>query len=289
MSDPVVPARLLWQVVEPIHALTYFSPESDAHFRGVGLRGFWRGYFAGRAAPLGPVPAATVWATFFGFHPAFVARAIPGVWDVATPQVAIDARLAGASDALQRLFPVANDREALHRAAELAREALDGVDAPDRPLYAANATLPWPEDPAARLWHATTLLREHRGDGHVHALVAAGFDPCESHITQVASARTSLDHIKPYRGWENKDWTGARRRLRARGLLDTRGRLTALGAQTRASVEAMTDRLASVPLERIGPERTSRLIEAFVPLAERIIVTGSIPYPNAMGVPRPLG
>ena len=289
MTPPIAPARILWQVIEPIHALTYFSPESTACFGAVGLRGFWRGYFAGRAAPLGAASADAVAATFFGFHPAFVERAIPGVWALAAPDVAIAARIAGVTEALTRLFPTPGDSVALGVAAELAREALDGVEAPRRPLFAANASLPWPDAPAAQVWHATTLLREHRGDGHVRALIAAGFDPCESHITQVASARTSLDHVKPYRGWEEHDWTAARRRLRNRGLLDTRGRLTAAGAHARASVEAETDRLASAPLERIGADRTARLIEAFGPLAERVVLTGSIPYPNAMGVPRPLG
>lgn len=287
MSDTTSPARLLWQVVEPIHALTYFSPESAACFQAAGLRGFWRGYFAGRAAPLGPVPAPDVASAFFGFHPAFVARAIPGVWEAVTPSVAIDARVEGAAAAIDRLFTGAGERKAVAQATALLTDLLDGLDGADRPLYAANAALTWPDDPSARLWHATTLLREHRGDGHVLALRAAGFDPCESHLTQVASAHTSLEHIRPYRGWEDGDWAAARRRLRGRGLLDGRGRLTPLGAQLRASVEAETDRLASGPLDRIGPERAMQVIEAFAPLAERVVATGSIPYPNPIGVPRP--
>jgi hypothetical protein len=287
MTAAVHPARRLWQLIEPIHAVTYFAPESEAAFQAAGLRGFWRGYFAGRAAPLGPVGAEPVTALFFGFHPDFVARALPGVWQMVEPEVAIAARVEGATQALRRLFPEAADQAALAEAALLAQEALAAIEPAELPLFAANAALEWPAEPLARMWHAATLLREHRGDAHVRALVAAGFDACESHITQVAAARTSLDRIKPYRGWAEADWAAARRRLRARGVLDTRGRLTALGRQTRAAVEAATDRTAAVVLERLGEPGSARLIELLAPLATRLSGSGVIPYPNPIGLPRP--
>lgn len=287
MNSSVHPARRLWQLIEPIHAVTYFAPESDAAFQAAGLRGFWRGYFAGRAAPLGAVGPEPVTAVFFGFHPDFVARALPAVWEMVPPDSAITARLEGATRALCRLFPEPAERAALAEAAGLAHDAIIGVEPVDLPLFAANAALPWPTEPLARMWHAATLLREHRGDAHVRALSAAGFDACESHITQVVAARTSLDRIKPYRGWAEADWSAARRRLRARGLLDSRGRLTAHGRQTRAAVEAATDRTASVVLERLGDAGTARLLELLTPLVTRLSGTGLIPYPNAMGLPRP--
>jgi hypothetical protein len=53
-------ARRLWEAIEPIHAVVYFAPEPAETARRIGLRGFWMGYFAGRAAPMGPVlPVAT--------------------------------------------------------------------------------------------------------------------------------------------------------------------------------------------------------------------------------------
>lgn len=287
MSDAVHPARRLWQLVEPIHAVTYFAPESDAAFQAAGLRGFWRGYFAGRAAPLGPVDADAVTALFYGFHPDFVARAVPAVWGMVEPEAAVAARLEGATNALRRLFPDRVEQATLAAAGELAHDAIAALDPSRLPLFAANAALPWPSDPVARMWHAATLLREHRGDGHVQALTAAGLDPCESHITQVAAAGTALARIKPYRGWAEADWTAARRRLRARGVLDGRGRLTALGRQTRAGVEAETDRVAAAALGPLGELGLVRLIELLTPLATRLSTTGVIPYPNPIGVPRP--
>src|SRR3984957_15417585 len=101
-------ARSMWTLFEPIHAVTYFAPEARSAFEQAGLRGFWRGYFAGRAAPLGPAGAAVVTASFFNFAPAFVARAVPGIWDLITPEEALRTRLAGAAEALRGLL---TDRE----------------------------------------------------------------------------------------------------------------------------------------------------------------------------------
>src|SRR5579875_2194813 len=97
-------ARRMWTLFEPVHAVVYFAPQARAAFERAGLRGFWRGYFAGRAAPLGAAGAAVVTASFFNFAPAFVARAIPGVWELISPAEALRIRLAAASDALHRLL-----------------------------------------------------------------------------------------------------------------------------------------------------------------------------------------
>src|SRR6266704_3117857 len=104
-------ARSMWTLFEPIHAVTYFTAEARSAYEQAGLRGFWRGYFAGRAAPLGvagaggaaaaptgAASAAVVAASFFNFAPAFVARAIPGVWELITPEEALRVRLAGAAE-----------------------------------------------------------------------------------------------------------------------------------------------------------------------------------------------
>jgi hypothetical protein len=172
-------SRQLWSLFEAVHAVTYFDPVAKASFEAAGLRGFWRGYFAGRSAPLGAVGAGPVTAAFFGFAPAMVARALPDVWARTTPAAALAARLDGARTALAGLLagvPAAHIAEA----AELLSAAARSVDLPGRVLAAANADLPWPDDPLGRLWHAATILREQRGDGHVAALLTAGVDGSES-------------------------------------------------------------------------------------------------------------
>jgi hypothetical protein len=97
-------ARAMWTMFEPVHDVTYFAPEALQAFTEAGLRGYWRGYFAGRAAPLGGTRAAVVAASFYNFAPSFVGRAIPGVWDLITPREAIAVREAGAAASLRRLL-----------------------------------------------------------------------------------------------------------------------------------------------------------------------------------------
>ncbi len=178
MDEAARTARTMWTLFEPVHAVSYFTPEARSAFEDAGLRGFWRGYFAGRAAPLGVTGAAVVSASFYNFAPAMVARAIPGVWELTTPGEALRLRLAGAASALRRLLTGLDAEVAA--AADLLGRAAGELDCAGRVLAAANAGLPVPDDLVARLWQAATTLREHRGDGHSAALLAAGVDGCEA-------------------------------------------------------------------------------------------------------------
>ena len=268
-------------MIEPIHALTYFAPESQQAFEAAGLNGFWRGYFAGRAAPLGAVEAGVVTALFFGFHPSFVERAVPNVWSRCTPATALHARLAGIDAAWGVHLPDTN-RSQLRRVAFILRTAIDTVIDDRRPMFAANAALEWPDEPHLALWHATTVLREHRGDGHVAALNLHQVDPCEAHILRIAQSGESVASIKPYRGWSDEDWIDAIGRLASRDLLDETGQITPGGAEVRDGVEAMTDRLAREPVTAIQTE-LAELASVLTPIVASL--TGRvIPYPNPMGV-----
>lgn len=264
--------RRLWVSLEHLHAVTYFAPECHAAYEAIGLRGFWRGYFAGRAAPLGAVGSGVVVATFFGFHPDFVARAVPSVWSIATPDDAIAARLQGADNALARIL---GPRDVAEAANQL-RRALDRCEPYGRPLFAANAALGWPDEPREALWHGATLFREHRGDAHVAALTAAGIGPCEAHVLQVAFNGAPLDSIKPYRGWSEDDWTIATTTLVERGWLDPSGSITDGGRRERETIEDVTDRL-SMPA-------TDALLDALRPIVANV---HEIPYPNPIGLPPP--
>ena len=170
--EPV--ARRMYRLVEPIHLVTYFSDEPTEALLALGYRNYWDGYFAGRAAPLGRVPAEVVHAIFYNFADGEVSRHIPRVWDTATPADALAARERGSVAALRRILGVLADTPALTRAADLATKAATGAPTEGRVLYAGLRALPVPEEPVARLWHAATLLREHRGDGHIAALVTEG-------------------------------------------------------------------------------------------------------------------
>jgi len=132
-------ARSMWTLFEPVHAVTYFAAEARSAYEQAGLRGFWRGYFAGRAAPLGVAGAAVVAASFFNFAPAFVARAIPGVWELITPEEALRVRLAGAAEGLGRLL--AGQEAEAAAAGDLLWRAIGELDFSGRVLAAANAAL----------------------------------------------------------------------------------------------------------------------------------------------------
>jgi hypothetical protein len=283
VADAAKTARSMWTLFEPIHAVIYFTPEGRSAFEQAGLRGFWRGYFAGRAAPLGPVGAAVVTASFFGFAPGMVARAIPGVWELITPEEALRTRLAGATGALGRLL----SEQDVARAADLLWRSADELDCAGRVLAAANAALPAPDDGSAalaRLWQAATLLREHRGDGHFAALVAAGIDGCESIVLRCGLDLRRED-LQPIRGWTDEEWDDARSRLADRGWVGADGALTAAGREAHAAVEDATDRAASRPWARWRPEASAELAEVLTPVARAC--ASVLPYPSPIGVPAP--
>jgi hypothetical protein len=275
------PERHFWTLVEPLHAITYFAPEAQQAFVDAGLRGFWRGYFAGRAAPLGAVEPGVVTATFFGFHPSFVERSLPDIWGMCSPEAALQARLAGVDAAWQaHLGDI--DRAKLRRAAHIARSACESVAGDRRPLFAANEALDWPDEPHLALWHATTLLREHRGDGHIAALTVHGLGPCEAHLLRLGRSGESVETLTASRGWVEADWIAALGRLAERELVDETGQLAELGIAIHDTVEELTDELARRPVVAIQAE-LAELANVLGPIAGTLADT-VIPYPNPMGV-----
>ncbi|MGZ4710245.1 MAG: SCO6745 family protein, partial [Acidimicrobiales bacterium] len=179
--EPIV-ARKMHRTLEPYHGVVYFSPEAAARYRALGLADRQMGYFASRAAAMGPVPGEVVVATFFNFAPAEVLRCIPAAWDRATPAAVLEARLAGIDETLRRIIGDDLDGAGVAEAADLARTATEACTAEGRPLYAGHRSLPWPDPPHLVLWHALSLLREHRGDGHVAALLHADLSGIEALI-----------------------------------------------------------------------------------------------------------
>jgi hypothetical protein len=278
-ENPARTTRLMWTLFEPLHAVTYFAPQARSAFEQAGLHGFWRGYFAGRSAPLGPVGPGPVFASFYGFARPMVERALPAIWELADPQRALAARAEGARAALLALLGDADVTEA----ARLCREAAEAAEVTGRVLAAANAALPWPEDPLDVLWQASTVLREHRGDGHVAALLVAGLDGCESLVWR-AAVDNDRQLLQPARGWSDQEWTAAEDRLTARGwLLD--GRPTDLATAAHHRIEAETDALAAGPWLALGGAATARLAELLRPLSEA--AAAALPFPNPIGLSTP--
>lgn len=279
--DPAV-ARRMWITTEPFHAVIYFAPEGKAAFDEAGMKGFWMGYFAGRAAPMGPVPPQVVEATFYNFHPDMVRRAIPDAWSLASPARVLEARLEGAAAALARLTGGAD----VSGAVDLAVQAAESVDTVGRALAAANASLPWPDGEVLRLWHAITVLREFRGDGHVSALVSEGVDGLDAHVLMAASGAVPAQRLREARGWSEVDWEAAVERLQARGWLGADSALTDAGRAVRDRVEARTDELALAPWRALGADGCDALVDALTPALASLAANEAISYPNPMGLPR---
>ncbi len=262
-----------------LHSLTYFAPETEEALTGAGLRPGRMTYFAGRAAPMGAVGPGVVAATFYNFNPELVARHIPRAWTLATPEKIIEARFEAVDAALTRLLGKETlGSEEVAEAAELAREATGGCQADGRPLYAGHAGLDWPSEPHLVLWHAITLLREHRGDGHIAALVANGVDGLAVLVSHTATGKGFLpEAAKVSRGWSDEQWDAAAAKLREQGILDDQGGLTDAGNDLRERLEVATNAASAGPWEHLGEEKTKRLHELCGPLSRQAVEAGAFP------------
>ncbi|WP_190158990.1 SCO6745 family protein [Streptomyces litmocidini] len=276
----------MWHLLEPLHAVLYYAPEAfeEAAALGYGTAERWPSYFAWRAAALGPVGPVRVASAFYGFSPEKVARHVPAAWEVAAPADVLAARLR----AVDRTYRSVLGEDAvaspgLAEAAALARRAAGAAGHEGRPLAAAHAELPWPDAPHLVLWQAATILREHRGDGHIAALVAAGLDPAES-LVSFAAVGAAPEPVFESRGWSADAWRAARERLTARGLLDADGTATEEGRALRAEVERRTDELAAGPWDALGPEDTTRLADLLGGPWLAVVGSGLLPSENTLGI-----
>ena len=274
MQRPV--ARRLHELVEPIPLVNFFSEEPNEAMAELGFRTYWDGYFAGRSAPLGRVPAEVVHAAFYNFADGEVARHIPRVWETTTPEAAHAARERGCVAALRRILGGLVETPGLRRAADLLARASVAAPTEGRVMYAALRSLPMPPDPVARLWHAANMLREHRGDGHIVALMAEGVSGTEAHVLTAldmgiypAESFGRIHHLPKARLAEVMDG------LRARGLLDASGRFTDAGRATKDRVEALTDTLAEAPYAALDPLELAELVAVLEPISARLVATGS--------------
>ena len=269
-------ARRLFQLVEPVAVVTYMASEPTEALMALGLRNVWDAYFAGRAAPLGrDVPAAVVHALFYNFADGEVARHIPGVWDMVTPEAANAARERGTVAALRRILGDLADAPGVARAADLVIKAGRSARTDGRALYAAVRTLPVPNEPVARLWHGANLLREHRGDGHNAALLTLGIAGTEAHVLHALSEGMPAESFGRVAHLPRAQLAAVVDRMRARGLVGADGWLTAAGRRTKELVESLTDELAAPAYDVLEPTELDQLLEDLEPLAGVLVAAGS--------------
>jgi hypothetical protein len=260
-------ARRMFELVEPIGAVPYSTHEPNEAMFALGFTNYWDTYFAGRAAPLGHTTAEVVDALFYNFAPGEVARHIPKVWRTTTPEAAIAARRLGCGNALRRILGDRVDAPAFARTADLLLKAATSAPPEGRPMYAALRALPVPDDAVGRLFHAASLLREHRGDGHIVALMAEGVGGLEAHVLLAldmgmpAEKFGRIHHLPAAQLAELIDG------MRRRNIIGEDGRLSASGRTVKQRVEALTDDLAAKPYECLDPHELDDLMASLEPLA----------------------
>ena len=275
MSSTV--ARRMFELLEPICLVTFFAEECNEELAALGHRTYWDGYFASRAAPLGRVPAEVVHAAFYSFADGEAARHIPSAWSKIPAEASLAARERGSAASVRRILgEKLAESPGLERVADLITKAAISAPTAGRVMYAGMRTVPVPSDPVARLWHSATMLREHRGDGHIAALVGAGIGGTEAHVISAlahdiypAESFGRIHHLPKQRLAAVMDG------LRERGLIDAEGRFTEAGRETQQRIEALTDELAGVPYEALSPAELEELIAELEPITAALVATGS--------------
>ncbi|MET7989464.1 MarR family transcriptional regulator [Amycolatopsis sp. NPDC005232] len=270
-------ARRMFDLLEPICLVTFLSDECNDELAALGHRTYWDGYFASRAAPLGRVPAQVVHAAFYNFADGEVARHIPSAWETIPPEASFAARERGSAASLRRILgEELASSPGLVRAAELTTQAAVNTPTAGRVMFAGMRALPVPTDPVARLWHSATMLREHRGDGHIAALVGAGIGGAEAHVLSALDMGIHppesfgrVQHLPKVR------LAAVMAGLRSRGLVDAEGHFTDAGRETKQRIETLTDELAAAPYDTLSPAELDELIAALEPLSATVAATGS--------------
>ncbi|MFE5330323.1 MarR family transcriptional regulator [Embleya sp. NPDC056575] len=270
-------ARRMFELLEPICLVTFFADECNEELAALGHRTYWDGYFASRAAPLGRVPAQVVHAAFYSFAEGEAARHIPSAWETIPPEASVAARQRGSAASVRRILgDETADSPGLVRAADLTTKAATGAPVEGRVMYAGMRALAVPSDPVARLWHSATMLREHRCDGHIAALVGARIGGTEAHLLDAAAQGIHppesfgrVHHLPKQRLATVMDG------LRKRGLLDADGRFTDTGRETKQRVEALTDELAAPPYDALSPAELDELIAELEPITAKLVAAGS--------------
>jgi hypothetical protein len=270
-------ARRMFELLEPICLVTFFAGECNEELAELGHRTYWDGYFASRAAPLGRVPAQVVHAAFYSFADGEVARHIPTAWETIPPEASVAARERGSAASVRRILGAElAGSPGLVRAADLTAKAATSAPTAGRVMYAGMRTLPVPGDPVARLWHSATMLREHRADGHIAALVGARIGGTEAHVLDALARGIHppesfgrVHHLPKERLAEVMDG------LRERGLVDADGRFTDAGREAKHRIEALTDELAAPPYDALPPAELDELIAELEPITATLVAAGS--------------
>jgi len=131
-----------------------------------------------------------------------------------------------------------------------------------------------PDEPHLALWWAITVLREHRGDGHIAALLDAGLGGCEALVLHAATGEVPADALQGSRSWTDGEWAAAVAGLAEHGVVEADGSFTDAGRALREHIEDRTDQLGLQPYEAIGEDGCAELRELVRPWSKAIVSSG---------------
>jgi len=281
MSDPSSPSSspssVTLDTVARLHGITtwfhvfvYSAPEVTEEYDKIGLEGR-SGYFASRAAPMGPVPPETITATFYNFPHGLVEHWMRGRWEAVTPADVSAARWRAVGRVLDthvRPIMSAND---IAEATDVAERAVDGLTWPGRPLAAGHAAVldQCRDNDLVRLWQLIAVLREWRGDGHIALLTAEPLSGSECTVITYALSR-GRSFLKASRSWSDDEWSAAVERLVADGWISAEDAMTDDGKARRRSLETRTNELAVPMWDGIDDATVNRLGDLLEPAVEAL-------------------
>jgi hypothetical protein len=237
---PATAARRLRDSLEPIATIGWWSRPASESAGALGLD-FFSAYVWGRAASLGADVAPAVVVSAFGvFESGMIEGVLTAARATASHQAILEARQAGGTDGLAAAAGTI-EMSAIETLGHRLMAALGGLDGAGRPLFSGLRSLAVPSDPHGRLWRAAELVREHRGDGHLAACLAAGLDAAEMNVLTELWLGFPLGEYSATRGFPTARLDQAAASLRGRGWLDAGPALTPDGRAAREAIERATD------------------------------------------------
>lgn len=269
------PARRLRDAVEPIATIGWWAQSAGDEFTSAGLD-FFGGYVWGRSAALGAGADITTVAAAFGvFDADLLGAVLAAAKPVATHDEILASRERGASAGLAAAT-TSVDAAVIESSAQRLRSAMRDVDGTARPFFSGLRALAEPSDAHGALWRAAEMFREHRGDGHLGACVAAGLDQVEMNVLTELWLDYSLGEYSASRGFGPERLEAAVESLRGRGWVDADGALSNEGRAARDEIEAATDRSQQHIIAAIGNDLDG-LINDLASVGEAVVAAHAAP------------
>lgn len=265
-------SRRLRDLVEPIAANVYFAPEAQEQYKALGLS--WiPSYFTSRGACMGQVPGEMVVMAFAVFEPEMVKNAVTEGWSKTDRATILAARETGATDSLRTLL--GDEPAGMERATELLKRAAAAATGEGRGLFSGLRSLGYPGNAIGDFWRAADLVREHRGDSHTCAWVAAGIAPVEVTLMTELWWRMPLNSYVRTRGWNDEAVSAGIASLEAKGYIKD-GAFTPEGEAVRGAIESATDEGERLIVEALGGD-ADELFAILEPMSKAIIAAGGYP------------